>query len=109
MKAPKIDVAKIKEDPIRKALESLANDLRTQNPFRGFRFFTLAFDRAAAGYKFKHNLGFLPKDVIMSSLIGPGAVTFNYANFTQTEIELTVTDACTIRFFAGSFDERSGA
>lgn len=61
--------------------------------------------RAITNFRFKHNLGFLPKDVIPTSVIGAGAVTWNYSLFDNEFLDLTTTDEVVVRAFVGTYRE----
>ncbi len=67
-----------------------------------FKFFEIAFT-AAGTFKVAHALGFQPQDVIHTSTTGAGAITWNFGSFDTTDISVTVTDACTVRAFIGSY------
>lgn len=69
----------------------------------GWKFFTLTFSAAVTNNKVRHGLGFKPLDVIQTSIVGPGAVTFNYANFDETTLDITTTGACVVRCFIGTY------
>ena len=73
-----------------------------------FKFFSLNFGTAVTKRKIPHGLKFKPQDVILTSKIGAGAVTFVYDEFTGTDLVITTTGACDIRFFAGLY-VREGA
>lgn len=72
-----------------------------------FEHFEINIDGAKAHFKYTHNLGFIPKDIIVTSVTGNGVVTFNVEEFTKEAIDITSTGKCTIRFFAGTYDKRS--
>jgi hypothetical protein len=65
--------------------------------------FEIEFSGAVTNFRYTHNLGFVPKDVWLTSDIGAGSATFNYELFSDTELDITTSGAVTIRFFAGSF------
>jgi hypothetical protein len=77
--------------------------LKRENKLEGFRHIELEFDQAVTDFRYQHNLGFLPKDLIKTRFIGPGELTFDYDQFTDTEIVLSTSGACLIRFFLGTF------
>lgn len=78
----------------------IAEDLFTK--FDG-TVYELELASAVTNFKFRHSLGFVPKDVWTTSRIGAGTETFNYALFDREEIDITTTAAVTLRFVAGSF------
>ena len=53
-------------------------------------------------FKFKHNLDFIPKDIIQTAKTGTATVTFNYDRFDENYIDITTSGAVTVRFLAGS-------
>lgn len=70
-----------------------------------FRFFEIAIPGAVTEFKYRHSLTFLPKDVIQTSLIGTGTLTWNYAKFDGTHINLSTDGPCTVRAFIGTYKE----
>lgn len=81
--------------------------------FRGqWAFFEIKFTLAVTELDVPHGLSFTPQDIILTGVkdagvIGTNIVTFNYDKFDSVNINLTTTDACTLRFFAGSYKEES--
>lgn len=67
-----------------------------------FKFFTVTLTSAVTNFRFKHNLEYIPKDIILTSKTGAGTVTFNYDLFSATYIDITTSAATTLRFIAGS-------
>jgi hypothetical protein len=70
-----------------------------------FKFIEITVPSAQANYKVAHSLGFQPKDVLVTSLTGAGAVTWNYSLFDRDNLDLTTTGACVIRAFIGAYEE----
>lgn len=68
-----------------------------------FFFFSITVPGALTNYRFAHNLGFRPLDIIQTSAIG-GTVTWNYSLFDDEFLDLTTSAALTVRGFAGRFD-----
>lgn len=71
----------------------------------------LTFTKDLANHKYKHNLGYRPRDVIVTSLIGTGTVTWNYSLFDNQEIDLTIAgtilnSTLVIRAFIGTYLEQ---
>jgi len=93
----KDEIARENFDRIR---EFVSNDLFTK--FDG-EHFTVDIPAAITNLRYEHRLGFKPQDVILTSKIGAGSVTFNYNLFTNQFIDITTTGAATIRFVAGTF------
>lgn len=74
--------------------------------FKGqFKFFELTFDRALTSQKVLHGLGFKPTDVLQSSMVGPGVLTWEYESFDDKNLVVTTTGACKIRAFIGAYRE----
>lgn len=94
----------IEDLKVREALIDLNGSLRT-DPFASsdFRFFALDLTQAVTEYKVRHGLSFIPTDIIQTSAIGPGVITWLYSKFDREYIYLTTTDAVTVRFLAGRF------
>lgn len=74
-----------------------------------FKFFELTFTGAVTNYRYLHNMGFIPKDIIQTSKTGAGAITFNYSLFSNTHLDITTSGACVVRFLAGNFSPSSNA
>lgn len=70
-----------------------------------WRFIELTFTAAVTNYKYKHNLNFTPRDVIQTSKTGSGSITWNYASFDETNLDITTTGACVVRAYVGRHDE----
>ena len=70
-----------------------------------FKFYEIIFTKAETNKRIPHRLTFVPKDVIQTSLIGPGSLTWNYSLFNKEYLDVTTTDACTVRVFVGTHPE----
>ncbi len=70
-----------------------------------FRFVEISFLSAVTNFKFPHGLGFVPKDVLPTSITGAGAITWNYSLFDRTNLDITTTGACVVRAYVGSYRE----
>lgn len=105
----------IKDSTIRTALYRVLEWARLQDLLIGdFRFYTLNLIGTLTNFKFAHNLGFIPKDILVTSIIandsgGGGTVQFNYSKFDAVNLDISTTDSCTVRFFAGNFVQGSQA
>lgn len=71
------------------------------------KFFEVAFTGAGTNALIAHGLGFIPKDVIHLSQRNSDSatVTYNYDDFTDTYMSITVSAATTVRFYVGSYRE----
>jgi hypothetical protein len=66
--------------------------------------YEISFTKDETNLKFPHELGFQPKDVIVTSEIGTGSVQFNYDRFDPEFLDITTTGVSgtyKIRFIAG--------
>lgn len=72
-----------------------------------FKFFEVEVTRAVTNQKYKHNLGFLPKDVLITSQIGAGALTINYSRIDVDFLDFTTTGAVTFRGYIGTYREET--
>lgn len=79
--------------------------LKDALPKGEWKFFEIVFTKAVTNFKYPHSLGFMPKDIIQTSLKGAGTLTWNYNLFTQTDLNITTSGACTVRAFVGSYSE----
>lgn len=71
-----------------------------------FEHFELEFNKAETNLFIPHRLGFLPLDIIQTSLTSPSGsatITFKYDKFTTTNFCITTSAACAVRFFAGRY------
>lgn len=71
-----------------------------------FKFFEITFQVGGTGVKYAHRLGYIPKDIIVTSVSDSEAVVFNYESFDRTNFDMDITAACTVRFFAGTYREQ---
>lgn len=100
----KLRVNEIEDEYVKQNFERIQSILNDFALLRGeWAFFEVTFTVAVSGFLFEHNLGFKPKDVLVTSQIGAGSATFNYSLFTSTHISITTTGAVVVRFFAGSY------
>ena len=95
------------QDPIARENFQRMQDasLKDALPKGEWKFFEIVFTQAVTGYKHPHSLGFIPRDIIQTSLKGAGALTWNYNRFDLTNLNITTTGACTVRAFVGSYSE----
>lgn len=88
-------------------------DFLTGHPIlkANFEQFTISVPTPGAlvnNFRFPHNLGYTPRDILVTSAIGSGTVTWNYDKFSSTELDLSITGAAAggtvvLRVFVGNF------
>lgn len=99
-----LKVDAIKDPHVREAFQLIKEEFDRLFLNRGdWQFFEVSFTAARTNFKVPHKLAFMPKDILQTSLVGDGVVTWNYTEFDKTYLDLTATDACTVRFFAGAY------
>lgn len=94
-------------DPIvRDNFQRIEEGIKTYPFLKGtWRFVEIEFSGAIANFNYRHGLGFIPKDVIQTSLVGSGAITWYYDQFSRDNVVLTSTGPCIVRAFIGSYTE----
>jgi hypothetical protein len=105
----RIDALKSFED-VRDALQKIKEAFDGSVLEKGeFQFFKITLTSAVTNFKYSHKLNFTPSDVIQLSVVGVGAVTWNYGSFDKNYINLTTTGACVVRAYIGRHKEGSDA
>jgi hypothetical protein len=94
----------IADEYARENFRMLRDYMLLESPFQGFQHFEITLTAAVTNFRYRHSLGFQPKDIIQTSLTGTGVATWNYNLFNDTYLDLTTTGACTVRLFAGTFN-----
>lgn len=100
---PQLNYTNITDKYLQTNFRNLVSYFAAQNQLLGFQFFEQVFSAATTSFTLAHSLGYLPQDIIVTRITGPGLVTFNYNSFTTTTINMTVTDICRVRFFVGTY------
>jgi len=73
---------------------------------QNFKFFQITITGAVTDYEYKHNLNFIPKDVILLSVTpSTSTVTFKPQSFDRDFVVFDTTGACVIRCLIGSHSE----
>ena len=100
-----LNLSYIKDADVGKSLELIESFLNA-NPFlKGqFKFYQIVIPAAVTNYRFSHNLGFVPKDVLVTSVVG-SSPTWNYTLFDDVSLAITVAGSSTIRAFIGRYGE----
>ncbi len=102
---PQLDVQHIEDKYIQDNFRKLNSYLQNLTNFLGFRHLEIVINGAVAGLKYPHNLGFTPKDLVQTSKVGAGNITYNYDLFDSTNLNITATGACTVRVYVGTHVE----
>lgn len=96
------------DDPyIRENFRKIKSYGQDQYFFNNLKLFEISIAGNVTNYRFKHNLGFQPKDVIQTSVIG-GSITWNYSLFNKEFLDITtsgVSGTITVRALIGNLDE----
>lgn len=104
-------IHEIKDFHARENFRAIRDSIRLESLLKGnFVFFSKSLaapDGATypATVVFGHGLTFKPLDIIQTSVIGAGVPTWNYSSFDSENLSVTITDSCTVRFFAGRYEE----
>lgn len=98
----KLNLETITDPVIRDNFKKLQEEFYS-NPFMNgnMKHFELTLTQAETNYAFKHNLGYKPKDVLITFVEDASAVTVDYDLTNKDFIYFTFPAATTIRFFAG--------
>lgn len=103
----KLLIKEIVDIYIRENFQKLSNFLSEQKILRGqWAFINISESGVVTQKPYSHGQKFVPKDVILTSSIGAGTLSFNYALFDEKYIYITTTGAVNARAFVGRYDER---
>jgi hypothetical protein len=100
---PQLTLKDIKDPYIRKNFDSINQANIDANHLQGFKFFEFTFTEGEGHFRPAHGLPSVPKDIVVTKICGPGLVQFNRDLFSNTHLDMTVSDECTIRFFVGTY------
>lgn len=104
---PKFFLTEIADLYIRENFKKLADYFRSDPvPLSGFKFFQIT-SPSSSPQVFTHNLGFIPKDLILTGITGGQTVSFKFDSFTKTTLAYTATSACVMRVFLGTYNQGS--
>lgn len=100
------ELSGIKDEKLRDVLQSVRDFLRDFPLFNGdWKFFELSFVGPVDEMKIPHGLKFKPIDVLETAIIGEASVIWNYSLFDSTNLNVTVSSACTVRAFIGRHEK----
>ncbi len=91
------------QDNFQRLQDKLSADILTSGQWR---LMELTFSEDATQRGIPHNLGFVPLDVIETSIKGTGTLTYNFGLFTEQDVVVTVgstnpADPLVVRFLVG--------
>lgn len=103
MPDPALSVKEIQDLFTRKNFERLVNWFARNDQLRDFNHITHSQDGSGAHIKIPHGLGYVPKDIIMTRIVGAGTITFNYSLFDKTNLDVSFSDTVKFRAFVGTY------
>ena len=102
VEAPVVDLSQVEDEVVRKNFENISNHFEKLENLNGFNHLEFTTDKAVSNLKVAHNLGYAPKDIIVTCTEGVGTPTFNTEKFDKKFIDVDTTDAVTVRLFVGT-------
>lgn len=102
---PTMVLGQIKDEYTQRNFQAIQQFFEQEGQLNGFRFIEFSVDAASEDFRFSHNLGFVPRDVVITRVTGSGTVTLNYDKFNNNTISLTTTGACHVRGFIGTYSK----
>lgn len=103
MNKPELLVNEFKDIYLRKNFENLKNFFGTQNQLLDFKFFEIKFEEKTLTQTIKHDMKFVPRDIVFLGATNNATVSFGIGNFTNSEMSITANKTTTLRFFAGKY------
>ena len=101
--SPQILIKEIQDIYMRTNMQNLSSYFQAQNQLLNFKFFEIVYTQAVTNIKVPHGLKFVPQDIIMTKISGVGTVQFNTGLFDSTNMNITTTGACRLRFYIGTY------
>lgn len=87
----------------RRNFEELRDYFENQNQLLDFIHLEVNFSAAVTNSRIKHTLGYIPKDIIVTKIVGTGRLTWNYSKFSNEELDVTTDGPVRIRFYVGTY------
>jgi len=69
-----------------------------------FQFLEIPVTGVVTNKKFRHRLGFVPKDIILMHNLNNQSVTWNYSLFSSTELDFDCAGSTILRILAGRYE-----
>jgi hypothetical protein len=90
-------ISQVKDTIVRENFQRIFNYLGGNPPVQAdLEFLTFIVPTpgtTVTNFTVAHNLGYTPKDILVSSIIGNGTITWNYASFDSTNLNLSIAGA----------------
>lgn len=97
-------LSEVEDQKLRKIFQDLFFNLNNEEMIKAeFKFFTFEVKKAETKLKIVHGLSYQPLDVIVTSSIGAGVVTFDYDLFDKQNIVVTTTGPAKVRLLLGRY------
>lgn len=99
----------IKDANVREAFYNILEELRGQAQLNFlWKFFSVTFTSGGT-YSYRHGLGFRPKDYQITGILNSSgeAAYIDLDASDNTNVSITVSGACTVRFLLGNLDVNS--
>lgn len=87
------------------------NFLRIQDYFKSlaidrcnFQFLEIPVVGAVTNHKFRHRLGFIPKDILVMHNLNNQTVTWNYSLFSSIELDFDCAGTTLLRILVGRYE-----
>lgn len=93
----------VTDNVMKELLTRLVEYFRNQNQLQDFKHIEFETDAAVTNLKISHGLGFVPKDIVRTKLVGVGSLTFNHDQFDTSFLDVTTTGAVRFRGFVGTY------
>lgn len=103
--APFIRLETIDDIYVRANFKALVDYFRSNAQLAGFKHIEVVVSDMVSNLKVAHKLNYIPKDVLITSFVGPGVLTLNYDRFDSQFMDLSATGACSFRAFIGTYNE----
>lgn len=107
--SPSLQTSQITDTYTKKNFENLVTYFSQNNQLLNFKFFEVSVTKATPNLLVAHGLSSIPKDIIVTQVTGKGQATFNYGLFDGSNVNITTTDACRVRFFVGTYYNQPSA
>ncbi len=103
-----IYIVEIEDRFVRENFKKLKDYAAGQYLLKSLKFFEISIVGNKTNLKFPHNLGFKPKDIVQTSVIGAGTWTWNYSLFDKNNLDITTSGTSgtiTVRALIGNLEE----